>query len=134
MKTMANYATAEQVLGLWLEYVNAGKIEQVLALYNQESVLIPTFSDQILTSPEGIRDYFENLGKRPNLQVDLHKDTVQVREVAANTFALGGNYLWSFMLGQQQFSQVARFSYVIKTDSTAPIYHHHSSQMPANLG
>lgn len=56
-----NSSTSLNPLQLWLDAVNAHNIADILSLYAPDAVLVPTFSAMSLTTPEGIRGYFENL-------------------------------------------------------------------------
>ena len=59
----------EQILKEWMQAVNEGSLEGLLALYDEKAVLIPTFSNRLLAKPEGIRDYFSKLCGREELSI-----------------------------------------------------------------
>ena len=46
----------QAILKTWMDAVNAGDLEGLLALYDDSAVLIPTFSNRLLIKPEAIRD------------------------------------------------------------------------------
>lgn len=58
--------TPELVLKAWMNAVNEGSLEGLLALYDENAVLIPTFSNRLLSKTESIRDYFIRLCSREN--------------------------------------------------------------------
>ena len=120
----------EEILNNWLNAVNNGDIENLLALYNEKAVLIPTFSNRILNSPDKIRDYFTQLGNREELSVALHQKTVHTQNISDSIIAICAIYCWRFAVEDELLSFEARFSYLIDVDLTKPILQHHSSQIP----
>ncbi len=125
--------TPEAILKSWMSAVNDGDIQRVLALYHDKAILIPTFSNRILKSPEGIREYFERLASRDDLSVALHEKT-QVTQIVTNEVAtLAGIYCWRLAIDDQLLNFEARFSYVLNLALDNPIMHHHSSQIPRTL-
>jgi hypothetical protein len=125
--------STDEVLKKWMKAINDKNIEQLLALYDEKAVLIPTFSNRILNSPAKIRDYFEKLGSRDDLSLALHEKTVITQKVAETTQALSGIYGWRFALEGEILSFEARFSYFMDLSLKHPIIHHHSSQIPRML-
>lgn len=125
--------TPEEVLRQWMQAVNKGDIAGLLALYDRKAVLIPTFSNRLLSSPEKIRDYFEKLGSREELSLALHEKTLIVQSITNDRYALCGIYCWRFLLDGELLSFEARFSYILDLSLSSPIVHHHSSQIPRTL-
>lgn len=122
--------TPEQILKAWMQAVNAGDAEALLALYDEKAVLIPTFSNRLLAKPEGIRDYFERLCSREDLSIALHEKTFHIEPISANVYGMHGIYCWRFAIEGELLSFEARFSYMLDMDRPRPIMHHHSSQIP----
>ena len=83
-------------LDKWIQLVNNGDIESLLNLYDNEAILIPTFSNGILNTPEKLRGYFEELGSREELSVSVNEKYLVVQELQNQIFALGGIYDWRF--------------------------------------
>lgn len=125
--------TPEAILKSWMTAVNDGDIETVLSLYNDKAILIPTFSNRILKTPEGIREYFERLASRDDLSVALHEKTQAVQYVTEEVSTLAGIYCWRLAIDGQLLNFEARFSYVLNLSLDNPIMHHHSSQIPRTL-
>lgn len=125
--------TPEAILKTWMNAVNDGDIETVLSLYHDKAILIPTFSNRILKSPEGIREYFERLASRDDLSVALHEKTQAVQHVTDEVSTLAGIYCWRLAIDGQLLNFEARFSYVLNLALDNPIMHHHSSQIPRTL-
>ena len=65
----------------WIQLVNNGDIESLLNLYDNEAILIPTFSNGILNTPEKLRRYFEELGSREELSVSVNEKYLVVQEL-----------------------------------------------------
>ena len=134
MKKETMLKSPQDVLEQWMQAVNSGDIESLLALYDNQAVLIPTFSNRLLDTPEKLRDYFEKLGSREELSIALHEKTVIVQEIdKQNLYSLSGIYNWRFDIDGELFNFEARFSYVIDLSKPNPILHHHSSQIPRML-
>ncbi|WP_301100310.1 DUF4440 domain-containing protein [Propionivibrio sp.] len=123
----------EDILKEWMQAVNNGDVEALIALYNADAVLIPTFSNRLLSKPESIRDYFEKLCGREELSIALHEKTLITHFVSNTVHAMHGIYCWRFAIDGELLSFEARFSYVIDLGRPRPILHHHSSQIPRML-
>ncbi len=121
---------SEKILQTWLQAVNNGDIEKLKFLYGEKAILIPTFSNKLLDTPEKILDYFLQLSSRENLKVTLHEKTVRTQAISDRFNAISGIYKWQFLVEDEQLSFEARFSYMLDLDSERPIIHHHSSQIP----
>jgi hypothetical protein len=125
--------TPQEFLKQWMRAVNTGDIPGLLALYDPKAVIIPTFSNRVLSTPEKIRDYFERLGSREDLSIALHEKTLIAQQITSTISVLSGIYCWRFMLDGELLSFEARFSYTLDLSLTSPIIHHHSSQIPRML-
>ena len=117
----------------WIQLVNNGDIESLLNLYDNQAILIPTFSNGILNTPEKLRGYFEELGSREELSVSVNEKYLVVQELQNQIFALGGIYDWRFNVEGEVQNFEARFSYLVDLSKPSPILHHHSSQVPRTL-
>jgi hypothetical protein len=123
----------EQILKEWMQAVNEGDVEVLLALYDEKAVLIPTFSNRLLAQPEKIREYFEKLSTREELSIALHEKTLDIQPIKNGVFAMHGIYCWRFAIDGELLSFEARFSYLLDMDLEHPILQHHSSQIPRTL-
>ena len=123
----------QAILKTWMDAVNAGDLEALLALYDDSAVLIPTFSNRLLIKPEAISDYFARLCSREELSIALHDKTLHVQDVGGNVHAMNGIYCWRFAVDGELLSFEARFSYMLDLARAQPIVHHHSSQIPRML-
>lgn len=123
----------EDILKEWMRAVNGADLEGLLALYDEDAVLIPTFSNRLLSKRESLRDYFGKLCSREDLSIALHEKTLHVQSISGNVYAMHGIYCWRFAIDGELLSFEARFSYVLDLERTAPIIQHHSSQIPRML-
>lgn len=124
---------ALEILQEWMNGINTADVEKLLSLYNEDSVLIPTFSNRLLDNKEKIKDYFEKVGTKEQLSIALHDNTVITQELAENIFSVSGIYNWRFDIDGELFNFEARFSYIFDLSKDSPILHHHSSQIPRTL-
>jgi hypothetical protein len=125
--------TSKDILEQWMQAVNNGDIEMLLGLYDNQAVLIPTFSNRLLKTPDELRKYFEKLGSREELSIALHEKTLIVQNLQNEVSVLSGIYNWRFAVDGEVLNFEARFSYVIDLSRPNPILHHHSSQIPRTL-
>lgn len=123
----------EQILKDWMEAVNKREVMSILSFYSKDAVLIPTFSNRILDTPDKIRGYFERLGSNDELNVTLHENTLKVQNVSENIYALSGIYLWKLSVEGESLNFEARFSFVLDLNMQGPVIQHHSSQIPRML-
>ena len=125
--------TPQNFLNQWLQAVNNGDVETLLGLYDKQAVLIPTFSNRLLNTPDKLREYFEKLGSREELSIALHEKTLIIQDLQNQLFSLSGIYNWRFVVDGELLNFEARFSYLIDLAKPSPILHHHSSQIPRTL-
>jgi hypothetical protein len=119
-----------EIVERWMELVHERELEKILALYDQNAILIPTFSDSIQNTPEKIRGYFEKLLSRKNLKLTLHPKTIRTQQLNAILSVVSGIYQWKFNVEDELITYEARFTFVVDITKTSPIIHHHSSQIP----
>jgi len=123
----------QTILKAWMDAVNAGDLEGLLALYDDSAVLIPTFSNRLLVKPEAIRDYFTKICSREELSIALHEKTLNIQRLSDEVCGMNGIYCWRFAVDGELLSFEARFSYMLDLSRAKPILHHHSSQIPRML-
>ena len=125
--------TAREVLDQWMNAVNTADVDSLMSLYNDSAVLVPTFSNRLLNTPDKLRDYFVKLGSRPELSIALHERTLIIQDLSEQMHSLSGIYNWRFAVDGEVLNFEARFSYVVDLSQPKPIMHHHSSQIPRTL-
>ena len=117
----------EEILKLWHKYFNEKNISKIVNLYDKESILFPTFSDQMISDREKIEEYFFKVLIEEKVSVKIFFDSVKVKRYGVNFSLLSGNYI--FIFNAKKKIQ-ARFTFFISPSSNHPIKHHHSSRVP----
>tara|TARA_B100001750_G_C15057453_1_gene374575 strand:- start:11 stop:379 length:369 start_codon:yes stop_codon:yes gene_type:complete len=114
---------ASELLQKWTSAIKDGDPKQVTNLYQDDGILLGTFSNKERVGHELILEYFENLLKSP-VEVQVVSENPHIFESAAVN---SGHY--NFVTGGKTIN--ARFSFVYhKSDSGWKIVSHHSSIMP----
>ncbi len=121
------YDNPQKVLDAWLDGVNTGNAQKVLALYDKDAVLLPTFADKVLVDRESIEKYFLRLANLGVESVTPIPETVEIQDLPKGVYSLSGFYDWKFANGE---CVQARFTFTVDLDEAAPIMHHHSSVLP----
>lgn len=119
--------TKNQILSLfntWNDSLKTGDANQVVSLYDENAILLPTVSNNVRHNRNEIKDYFENfLTKDPS--GEINESNIRIfNDIAINS----GVYTFSFKndsLIQARFT----FVYKYKNDQWL-IIEHHSSVMP----
>ena len=125
-----NLPSLREILASWIAGVNAGDLLGVGALYRKGAVLMPTFSQRILSSPQEIADYFEKLTPGRSVKVVLREETVVTQDEEGPLKVISGIYDWYVEEDGQEKSIAARFSVAMVAGDPAPIVNHHSSVLP----
>ena len=127
----ADIAEIKASLQRWIEAFNLRNPEQICALYHPEAVLWGTTAQALITSPDGLRQYFEGHCAALNpLTVTLTDQRVRVLgDVAVNS----GSYTLTTITHEQILKLPARFSFTyLKTGGDWLIVDHHSSWVPGS--
>ena len=130
---MSTYSSPRRVLDVWTSGVNSGALDQVVELYDEGALLLPTFSNRSLSDSPRIKEYFEKLFRHEEVQVSLHEKTLVTQALSESIYSMSGIYRWEMEIDGEPLSIEARFSYVLDLESPTPIMHHHSSQVPRML-
>ena len=125
--------TPEKILDRWIEYVNKREVESVVNLYEEKSMLLPTFSPHCMSKPEQIKEYFMQLSARKDIRVELHEETIKKTKIDEHTYIMTGIYSFHFVVDDANLTFPSRFTFVLDVSSEKPIIHHHSSQIPRTL-
>ena len=116
----------KEILNSWDEYFNNANLQRFLDLYDKRSILIPTFSSEILSDKRQIKEYFVKMIKEEKVSVEILYNSIFEQIAGENIFILSGNYYFELKTKEKI---LARFSFIINTLSENPIKHHHSSQI-----
>jgi hypothetical protein len=128
-----HFKNDEAVLSQWVNCICKSDIEGLENLYNEQAVLIPTFSPHTAATPEKLINYFRQLATREKLRVHVHEKSLRKQSFNEHVHTLSGIYSFEFEIDQVLLSFPSRFTFVIDLSQEKPILHHHSSQVPRNL-
>ena len=125
--------TPENVLERWMENVNKLEVESIAGLYDDESILLPTFSPHRISKPIQVKEYFSQLSTRKNMRVELHSGTLRKSELGESRYIMTGIYSFHFVEDGANLTFPSRFTFILDVTREKPIIHHHSSQIPRAL-
>jgi len=114
-----------EILKSWQQYLNEKNLSGALKLYDTSCVLIPTFSSEILTDREQIKEYFVKVIEVQKGKVEFQSNSISEQQVGENMYLLSGKYFFHLM---EKEKIPARFSFLVNLLSENPILHHHSSR------
>ena len=117
----------EIIIDHWAEHLNNGNLDRLLKMYHIEATLLPTFSPNLLSTPEQIKEYFvRTIKDQAMVEID-HGSTIK-RKLSENIYLMTGFYI--FYLGNERKREFkSRFTFLIDLTNERPIQHHHSSQI-----
>jgi len=118
-----------EILNSWQKHLNEKNLSGVLKLYDTSCVLIPTFSSEILTDHEKIKEYFFNVIEVLKGKVEFQLNSISEQQVGENMYLLSGKYIFHLM---EKEKILARLSFLVNPMSEHPILHHHSSRSTSN--
>jgi len=104
-------------------------VEDLLDLYAENAVLLPTFSNDLLTDKTGIRGYFEQLSGQQGIKVSVDEESIVTQSFSDSLQAISGIYRWRFGGGDEAVGIEAKFTFILDLSLSSPILHHHSSQL-----
>ena len=113
----------------WNSALQTGNVSSVVDLYAPGAVLQPTVSNQVRTTPDQIKDYFDHfLALKPVGQINYR----EIRQLGTNVAMDSGVYTFTLTDAKGQVSHVqARYTFVYEqVGGQWKILNHHSSAMP----
>lgn len=125
-------AQARKALMRWAEVVSSGQLEDLLALYASDAILVPTMEDEVGGHADERRAYFESFLANPNLRCRI--DSLRKRiSHKLGTVVVGGHYTFTFERDGAIESLPARYLFTFEEiDGAWLITGHHSSRMPSS--
>ena len=121
----------EIIIDLWAQHFNNGNLESLLDMYHEEATLLPTFSPDLLSTPEQIEEYFvRTIEYQASVEID-DSQTIK-RKLSENIYLLTGFYSFYFDNNRKREFK-SRFTFLIDLSTEKPIQHHHSSQISESL-
>jgi uncharacterized protein (TIGR02246 family) len=133
-QSMPSSDTMKSEVGLatqaWVSAFNSCDANKAGALYDPEAVLWGTVAPTIISSPAGVRQYFERVcSASPPPKVTLGEQLIRTY---GDTAINSGNYTFTIFPGGQARAFPARYSFTYrKKDGQWLIVDHHSSALPA---
>ena len=122
-----------EIPAFWVCCVNQGEIDDVIALYDDSAVLMPTFFPHIVSDKGELANYFSMLFSKTELFVVLHEQDTYYLQTAGQGYVVNGNYDFKFNVDGILQTFPSRFTFVVDLGKESPILHHHSSQIPKIL-
>ena len=115
------------MLQTWIEKIRSNDANQVADLYHKKGLLLGTFSTTERSGQSLILDYFNNLLRSQQVDVEI----ITKHEYKSESIATASG-LYNFILNDQKIE--ARFSFVfLKTKTKWKILSHHSSILPEKI-
>ena len=118
-----------EIINSWQQHLNEENLSGVMKLYDISCVLIPTFSSEILTDHEQIKEYFVKVIEVQKGKVKFQPKSIYEQQVGENMYLISGKYFFHLM---EKEKIPARFSFLVNLLSENPILHHHSSLSISN--
>ncbi|OPA88368.1 DUF4440 domain-containing protein [Pseudomonas fluorescens] len=113
----------------WNSALQTGNVNTVVDLYAPDAVLQPTVSNQVRTTPDQIKDYFDHfLALKPVGQINYR----EIRQLGSNVAMDSGVYTFTLTQANGEKREVqARYTFVYEqVGGQWKILNHHSSAMP----
>ncbi|MBJ9973956.1 DUF4440 domain-containing protein [Pseudomonas sp. S75] len=120
-------AGAKAALYRWAATVATHDVDQVLALYAEDAILVPTLSNQVRDCQDSRRSYFQNFLANDGLVCDIQVFKKRVSR-KLGTVVVGGLYTFVYREGGEPRVVPARFLFTFeRIDGQWLITGHHSS-------
>ena len=117
----------EIIIEHWAKYFNNGNLEHLLDMYHIEATLLPTFSSNILSTPEQIKQYFvRTIENQASVEIDNGR-TIK-KKLSENMYLMTGFYIL-YLDNDRKREFKSQFTFLIDLTTERPIQHHHSSQI-----
>lgn len=116
----------------WSHNIETGDLDTLLAMYEDEAVLLPTFGSETLRGQTELREYFTTLLEHPNLTVHVEDEQIN-QNVKDGHRVLSGDYEFSWGTDASSMTHVhARYTFALtEVDGKWIASTHHSSVRPA---
>ena len=117
----------ETIVDHWAEHFNNGNLERLLDMYHEEATLLPTFSPNLLSTPEQIEEYFvRTIEHQASVEIDDGR-TIK-KKLSENMYLMTGFYIF-YLDNDRKRKFKSQFTFLIDLTTERPIQHHHSSQI-----
>lgn len=103
-------------------------MDQIMALYAPDAIMISTFAQDPLTKREQIEEFFQMVVVNPDIDVKILESHPRTYDQLATN---SGRYALSYTQDGESVTIPARFTFVYKLENGKwMIVEHHSSRMP----
>ncbi len=117
----------EIIIDHWVKHLNNGNLDRLLKMYHIEATLLPTFSPNLLSTPEQIKEYFvSTIENQASVEIDNGR-TIK-KKLSENIYLMTGFYIF-YLDNDRKREFKSRFTFLIDLTTERPIQHHHSSQI-----
>ena len=117
----------EIIIDHWVKHLNNGNLDRLLKMYHIEATLLPTFSPNLLSTPEQIKEYFvSTIENQASVEIDNGR-TIK-RKLSENIYLMTGFYIF-YLDNDRKREFKSQFTFLIDLTTERPIQHHHSSQI-----
>ncbi|MDX1949079.1 MAG: DUF4440 domain-containing protein, partial [Rickettsiales bacterium] len=99
---------ADDFMNKWFEAVSYGSPDKVIKLYKEDSVLLPTLSNEVHDLPEERLAYFKMFTGLPNLKGTINE--LHTKKLSDNVVNKSGIYTFTFEKDGKEVKVPARFS------------------------
>ena len=118
----------ENIVDHWAEHFNNGNLECILDMYHEEATLLPTFSPNLLSTPEQIEEYFVRTIEH-QASVEINHDKTIKKRFSEDIYLMTGAYTFCIKT-KDNAKYLSWFTFLIDLSVDSPIKHHHSSRVP----
>ena len=118
----------ENIVDHWAEHFNNGNLERLLDMYHEEATLLPTFSPNLLSTPEQIEEYFVRTIEH-QASVEINHDKTIKKRLSEDIYLMTGRYTFC-LKSKNNTKYLSLFTFLIDLSADSPIKHHHSSRVP----
>jgi uncharacterized protein (TIGR02246 family) len=122
-------AEIENTYETWRDAIANSDAAGIVALYEDDAVLVATLNNEPITNQKDRTAYFETLKQKPKLSVT--PDEEHLRVIDEDNAAISGLYTFHFEDAGKMVEVPARFTFVYEKEGDEwKIIEHHSSKLP----
>jgi len=121
----------KHLIDIWNDYVNAGSVDEICALYANNARLLATFASSPVDDSSGIRAYFNGFTSRNGAGVSFDTEGSRRERIGKELYLYTGTYTFFHSDGGSRQEFPARYSFLADEGNSPKILHHHSSLIPA---
>lgn len=116
----------------WVNAVNQGDVDRIMKCYDDNASLLATFASDPIRTREGIRAYFDGFTAREGAGVRILEGSVVHDSCGNDGYLATGLYEFFYTENGSEIRHPARFTFMVRVDSSERIQHHHSSLIPSS--